>query len=101
MKQHAKPLIKGDLIERVYRQHGGISRSEAKSYVETLLGIMIGAMERGERITVKDFGSFRVVARRRRRVKLPDGSWSLTRGLSGIRFLPAPALKKAINGAQS
>ena len=56
-------MIKQDLVSRVINR-SGLSRSQSKTVVETILGTMRSALERGERIELRGFGVFEVRPRK-------------------------------------
>jgi len=89
-------VIKKDIAETLYEEHGGMSRAETAANLDTLLAILSEAMEEGE-VKITNFGKFRPRARTVREINLPDGRPVLTSGDEKIQFLPAPALKHHLN----
>ena len=90
-------LIKKDLVEAIHTAHVGMSLAEAHHYVTELLSLLTEAFERGERVTIKDFGSFRRKQLVSRTIQLPDGTATQSRSGEKIQFIPAPALKTKVN----
>jgi integration host factor subunit alpha len=64
-------MNKVDLVDAVYRIHGGMSRQEAADLVEAILGRLKSGMGRGRRVHLNGFGSFHVVRRRPRSGRNP------------------------------
>lgn len=90
-------MIKRDLIEHIYRLHGGLSRSEVKQNVEILLDeIRRGVVAHGS-LVISGFGTFKLKGRPAREVILPDGQKRRTSPEPRIRFYPARNLKAALN----
>src|SRR5438270_13702530 len=58
-------LTKADLIEEVLRVTE-LPRKESESIVETIFDSIIGALQKGEKIEIRGFGSFRTRERRGR-----------------------------------
>ena len=50
-------LTRADLAESVNR-HVGLSRAEAAALIESILGHMSDALERGENVKISSFGTF-------------------------------------------
>ena len=65
-------MTKADLVEAVYRVHGGLSRKESADIVEHLLETLKRVLLLGEKVQVSGFGSFEVVARSARKGRNPQ-----------------------------
>ncbi len=89
--------IKKDIVERIYEKHGGISRDEASGYVTEILNILGSAIQGSEKVTIKDFGSFRAMKVGARRIKMPDGHWTRSLDHMRVQFKPSPKLKLLVN----
>ena len=90
-------MIKKDIIDQMYADHGGMSRPETEEHVNTLLTLLKEAMDKGD-VTITHFGRFRHKERKVREVTLPSGKKILTHATERIQFIPGPALKTKING---
>ena len=64
-------MTKRDLIERVAEQTAHISQRDAEIVVNRIFTSMTEALERGERIEIRGFGSFRVKVREAREGRNP------------------------------
>ena len=89
-------MIKKDIAEVLYEEHGGMSRAETAANLDALLAILAEAMQDGE-VQITHFGKFKPRSRSVREINLPDGRPVLTRGDDRVQFLPAAALKHRLN----
>ena len=62
-------VTKADLVEEVVRVTE-LPRKESEAVVETIFGSIIGALQGGDRIEIRGFGSFRTRQRRGRTARL-------------------------------
>ena len=92
-------MIKKDIVEQLYADHGGMSRPETEEHVNTLLRLLKDGMDR-EDVTITHFGKFRHKSRKVREITLPDGNKQLSSGADRVQFVPSPALKTKINGSE-
>ena len=53
-------MTRTELVEAVYRRHGGISRREAQGLVDLILRLIRDRLAAGERVEIQGFGSFEV-----------------------------------------
>src|ERR1039457_3003672 len=63
-------VTKADLVEEVVRVTD-LPRKESEAVVETIFGSIIGALQGGDRIEIRGFGSFRTRQRRGRTGRNP------------------------------
>ena len=61
-----RTLTRQDLLHAVYVAGPGLSRVEAKNIVETALEEICAALERGEAVKLRAFGTFQVRSKRPR-----------------------------------
>jgi integration host factor subunit beta len=54
-----KDMTKADLVEKVTRL-GDLTRRDGEIIVETIFGSVIGALQGGDKIEIRGFGSFRI-----------------------------------------
>jgi integration host factor subunit beta len=54
-----KDMTKADLVEKVTRL-GDLTRRDGEVIVETIFGSVIGALQSGDKIEIRGFGSFRI-----------------------------------------
>ena len=54
-----KNMTKADLVEKVTRL-GDLTRRDGEVIVETIFGSVIGALQSGDKIEIRGFGSFRI-----------------------------------------
>ena len=70
-------MNKNELVTRIATS-GEITKVTAAKALESVLSHMAGAMERGERVTIAGFGSFRVVERAEQKGRNPQTGEPLT-----------------------
>ncbi len=94
-----RTLTRQDLLHAVYVAGPGLSRVEAKGIVETALEEICGALERGEAVKLRAFGTFQVRAKRPRVGRNPKtGHEYPITARCVLTFKPSPRLVAAING---
>ncbi|MBI2357776.1 MAG: integration host factor subunit beta [Deltaproteobacteria bacterium] len=64
-------MTKRDLIDEVNKRFPHLSRRDSEVIVNSIFDSMVGAMEHGERIEIRGFGSFVVKHRRAREGRNP------------------------------
>ena len=91
-------MTKADLVEKVYRVHGGLSRMESADVVERLIGAIKQALLQGQKVQVSGFGSFEVVMRRARKGRNPQtGEIIAIDSRHSLVFRPSKILVKTLN----
>ena len=94
-------LTKADLIEEVLRVTE-LPRKESESIVETIFDSIIGALQKGEKIEIRGFGSFRTRERRGRVGRNPKTGEKVEVPAKKIPFFkPSKELKDLVNGDAS
>jgi integration host factor subunit alpha len=94
-----RTLTRQDLLHAVYVAGPGLSRVEAKGIVETALEEICCALERGEAVKLRAFGTFQVRAKRPRVGRNPKtGHEYPISARRVLTFKPSPRLVAAING---
>jgi len=89
---------KADLVEEVVRVTD-LSRQESETVVETVFGSIIGALQSGDRIEIRGFGSFRTRQRRGRTGRNPKTGARVEVSPKRIPFFkPSKKLKDHVNG---
>ena len=92
-------LTKADLIEEVLRITE-LPRKESETIVETIFGSIIGALQKGEKIEIRGFGSFRTRDRRGRVGRNPKTGEKVEVPAKKIPFFkPSKELKDFVNTA--
>jgi integration host factor subunit alpha len=90
-------ITKADLADAVYQRHGGLTRAEAAAIVDTILRTVKTTLAGGRSVKIKNFGSFEVKRRRRRRgVDPSSGEPILIPDHQGLSFRPARYLRDAL-----
>lgn len=69
-------MNKGELVATI-AEVGGITKVQAEQALNRVLTNMVDAMEKGERVTLSGFGSFRVVERAAQKGRNPQNGQSI------------------------
>jgi integration host factor subunit beta len=94
-------LTKADLIEEVLRLTE-LPRKESESIVETIFDSIIAAIQKGEKIEIRGFGSFRTRQRRGRVGRNPKTGAKVEVPAKKIPFFkPSKELKDFVNSAEA
>src|SRR5467141_743167 len=94
-------LTKADLIEEVLRVTE-LPRKESETIVETIFESIIGALQKGEKIEIRGFGSFRTRERRGRVGRNPKTGEKVEVRAKKIPFFkPSKELKDSANTAEA
>ena len=100
-KQTTSTLTKADLIEEVLNVTE-LPRKESETIVETIFDSIIGALQKGEKIEIRGFGSFRTRERRGRVGRNPKTGEKVEVPAKKIPyFKPSKELKDLINGGSA
>ncbi|MBZ5641607.1 MAG: integration host factor subunit beta [Acidobacteriia bacterium] len=91
-------MTKADLVEEVVRVTE-LPRKESETVVETIFESIIGALQGGDRIEIRGFGSFRTRQRRGRTGRNPKTGAKVEVPPKKIPFFkPSKELKDHVNG---
>ena len=94
-------LTKADLIEEVLRITE-LPRKESETIVETIFDSIIVSLQKGDKIEIRGFGSFRTRARRGRVGRNPKTGEKVEVPAKKIPFFkPSKELKDFVNNAAS
>src|SRR5881409_261295 len=94
-------LTKADLIEEVLNITE-LPRKELETIVETIFDSIIGALQKGEKIEIRGFGSFRTRERRGRVGRNPKTGEKVEVPAKKIPFFkPSKELKDFVNSAEA
>jgi DNA-binding protein HU-beta len=88
-----------ELVDHIAAQDDKITKAQAKSLVESLLGAIRDAAVRGEEVSLPGFGKFKVQAKPARTGRNPStGEPIQIAATKKVSFQPAKVLKDAVNG---
>ncbi len=88
---------KADLVDLVYKSHGGITKHEAAEIVESIFQTMKSSLLEGQAVKIQNFGVFEVVPRQGRMgVDPSSGERIFIPPRNGLSFRPANRLKQAV-----
>ena len=94
-------LTKADLIEEVLRVTE-LPRKESETIVETIFESIIDSLQKGEKIEIRGFGSFRTRQRRGRTGRNPKTGAKVEVPPKKIPFFkPSKELKDFVNSAEA
>jgi DNA-binding protein HU-beta len=90
-------MNKTDLIQRLADQHE-LSKAEAGRILETLLDTVVGAVKKGEAVTIPGFGSFKQHARPARNGVTPSTGAKIKIAAAKLpKFTPGASFKAAVD----
>ena len=91
-------MTKADLVEVVYRIHGGLSRKESADVVDHLISSIKQVLLQGQKVQISGFGSFEVVTRRARKGRNPQtGEVIAINSRHSLVFRPSKILVETLN----
>ena len=94
-------LTKADLIEEILRITE-LPRKESETIVETIFDSIIGSLQKGQKIEIRGFGSFRTRERRGRVGRNPKTGAKVEVPAKKIPFFkPSKELKDFVNNAEA
>jgi len=94
-------LTKADLIEEILRITE-LPRKESETIVETIFDSIIGSLQKGQKIEIRGFGSFRTRERRGRIGRNPKTGAKVEVPAKKIPFFkPSKELKDFVNSSEA
>lgn len=88
---------KADLVDAVYRRHGGLTKAEAAEVVEAIFQTMKSNLGDGRAIRIRNFGTFELTERSGRTgVNPSSGKRMHIPAHTGLSFRPSRNLKTAV-----
>ena len=88
---------KADLIDQVYRCHGGLTKNEAATVVESIFATVKETLVEGRSVRIKNFGTFEVTDRQARTGVDPSNGRRISiPAHRGLAFRPARRLKDVL-----
>jgi len=95
------PLIKSELITKIGRKQDHLSENDIALCVNTVIEEMIQNLAQGNRIEIRDFGSFSLHYRPPRLAHNPKTGEKLkTEAKHAVHFKPGKGMKERINNAR-
>ncbi|MDH3524317.1 MAG: HU family DNA-binding protein [Acidobacteriota bacterium] len=95
MKRRSR--TKADLVDLVYRSHGGLTKHEAAEIVDSIFRTVKTSLLDGNAVKIQNFGVFEVVERQGRMgVDPASGKRIFIPPRNGLSFRPAHRLKNAV-----
>ncbi len=93
-------MTKSELIQRLIDQASHISQKDMNLIVDTVFDSMVKALENGERIELRGFGTFEVRVREPRMGRNPKSGTKVSLGTRRVPFFKVgKELKETVNTA--
>ncbi len=91
-------MNKKEIAESIYKKLE-IKRFEAYSFIDLLVEAIVDCLESGEKVVISNFGTFKVVKRKKKKVISPKSNQSMVIPERKIvKFLPSKSLKETVRG---
>lgn len=92
---------KADLIDAVYRRHGGLTKQEAAEVVEAIFSTVKTSLGDGRSVRIRNFGVFELTERSGRTgVNPTSGERLYIPPHRGLNFRPSRSLKAVVSGGR-
>lgn len=89
-------MTKSDLIEIVAKQ-ADLTKKNAREAIDAFLTEIIRKLEKGEKVVVSGFGTFKITKVKDKKGRNPQtGDTLIIKGHRAVRFLASKSLKKSI-----
>ena len=93
-------VTKADLIQQVFNQHEGLTKTQAADSVETFLRISKNSLINGSDLLLSGFGKFNVKDKRARKGRNPQtGEDLILDARRVVTFNPSGILRDKVNGS--
>ena len=91
-------MNKKEIAESIYKKLE-IKRFEAYSFIDLFVEAIVDCLESGEKVVISNFGTFKVVNRKKKKVISPKDNQSMViPERKVVKFLPAKNLKETVRG---
>ena len=91
-------MIKSELVQRISAQNPHLYQRDVEKIVNAILGEIVAAMARGDRVELRGFGAFSVKQRPARTGRNPQTGVEISIKAARVpKFRPGKALKDAVN----
>ncbi len=102
LREVRRGKTKADLVDAVYRRHGGLTRNEAAEVVDTIFRTVKATLIEGRPVRITNFGVFEVNDRAGRTgVDPSSGERIFIPPHRGLSFRPARRLKASVAARES
>ena len=92
-------MIKSELVQRISAQNPHLYQRDVENIVNAILGEIIAAMSRGDRVELRGFGAFSVKQRPARTGRNPQTGAPVNIAAStAMKFTASSTLKSTLNG---
>lgn len=91
-------MTRAELIAQI-KSKTALSATAADAVITTVFDSIGGALQSGDSVTLRGFGTFKVIERSARQGRNPRTGKAITiEATRAVKFIPAPALKAGIKG---
>lgn len=89
-------MNKKEIAEHIY-QKSDIKRFEAYSFIDLLIETVLEQLEKGEKVVVSNFGTFKVIDRKKKKVINPNNKEAMyITARKIVKFMPSKNLKEIV-----
>ncbi len=89
-------MNKGDLVAKIATEVG-ITKAQAEGAFNSLVGAIVGALKKGQKVTIVGFGTYSVAKRKARTGRNPQTGATIKIAARKVpKFTPGSELKKAV-----
>ncbi len=94
-------MVRSELVNLLSERQPSLQRRDVELAVNCILEQMVQTLEAGERIEIRDFGSFEVRRRAPRKARNPKtGEVLIAPAKSAVHFKPGKGMKDRINAGR-
>src|SRR3979490_2960869 len=94
-------MIKSELVQRISSQNPHLYQRDVENIVNAILGEIVAALARGDRVELRGFGAFSVKHRRARAGRNPRTGARVAVDQKSVRFLkPGKEMRERLNRLQ-
>src|SRR3990170_465453 len=90
-------MIKSELVQRISAQNPHLYQRDVENIVNAILGEIVAAMARGDRVELRGFGAFSVKHRPARTGRNPRTGAHVSVGKKSVSFYPFDRVEPAIS----
>jgi len=89
-------MNKKEIAEYIYKKVD-VKRYEAYSFIDLLMEVIVECLKKGEKVVISNFGTFKIVQRKDKKVINPnDKSSMVIKARKIVKFLPAKKFKESM-----
>jgi len=90
-------MTKAELFKKLKEEAGLSTLAQAEKAYDSLIGIIVGSLKKGEALTLAGLGGFKVVDRAARKGRNPRTGQEITISAGkAVKFTPSKSLKESL-----